>query len=127
MSVTRDGLPVAVVPVTGDDFTHTFTADRSVLSGPLGSFWRVDTFDLSSLTTIGNPVFLQDPARRPVAVAAPCATAPNGGRGRLPATGGDRSPLTGVLAAWVGAAGLVLARRRPGGGTRHANSVRVHG
>lgn len=65
LRITRDGLLVGVVPVVGDDLTHSFPADRSPTGGPLGSFWRVDTADLRSLTTIGNPIFLDDPAERP--------------------------------------------------------------
>ena len=62
LRVSRNGEDVEVVPVEGDDFTHSFTADRAAASeeGPLGTFWRVDTFDERSTTTVGNPVFLAD-------------------------------------------------------------------
>jgi len=62
--ITRDGVPAGVVPITSDDFTHVFAADRVATSGPLGTFWRVDTLAPSSgssgpyLSTIGNPIFL---------------------------------------------------------------------
>lgn len=62
--ITRDGGPAGVVPITSNDFTHAFTALRSPTSGPLGTFWRVDTLappTASSgpyLSTIGNPIFL---------------------------------------------------------------------
>lgn len=62
--ISRDGLPAGVVPITSDDFSHVFTAVRTPTSGPLGTFWRVDTLAPSNgssgpyLTTIGNPVFL---------------------------------------------------------------------
>jgi hypothetical protein len=60
LTVVRDGLPVSLVPITSNDFTHRFTARRSVLgSGPLGTAWRVQTSDLQSLTTVGNPIFLR--------------------------------------------------------------------
>ena len=59
-------------------------------SGPLGTFWRVDTADLQSLTTIGNPVFL---ARRGAAPPRRPATAP-----RSPASRGRRIPVTGAPA-----------------------------
>lgn len=62
--VTCDGQPAGTVPITSDDFTHTFTALRSPTSGPLGTFWRADTLAPPSaangpyLSTIGNPIFL---------------------------------------------------------------------
>jgi hypothetical protein len=125
LAITRDGLPAGLVPITGDDETHTFSTDRVPTSGPLGTFWRVDTLDLQSLTTIGNPVFLRDPAARP-APAGPNTVAPADptntagvtvqavSTGRLPATGG-RVPL-GLGAALLLAAGLgrsALRRHRP--------------
>jgi hypothetical protein len=59
IQITRDGDPYGLpVLVRGDDFTYRFTARRDAGSGPLGTFWRVDTADLRSLTTIGNPIFL---------------------------------------------------------------------
>ena len=58
LRISRDGDVVALVPIAGADATHTFEANRASSSGPLGTFWRVDTLDLRSLTTIGNPVFL---------------------------------------------------------------------
>lgn len=61
LRISRDGDVVGLVPVAGDDFVHTFVASRSRSSGPLGTFWRVDTLDLRSLTTIGNPIFLAPP------------------------------------------------------------------
>ena len=73
--VSKDGLPAGIVPILGDDFTHTFAATRDPVSGPLGTFWRVDTFDLQSLTTIGNPVFLQGAAAASRPAAAPRSTA----------------------------------------------------
>ncbi|MGH8530820.1 MAG: CehA/McbA family metallohydrolase [Nevskiales bacterium] len=58
---TQNGQLAGIAPITSDPFTHTMTAGRASEAGPLGTFWRVDTFDLQSLTTIGNPVFLQAP------------------------------------------------------------------
>ncbi|MGH9185421.1 MAG: hypothetical protein ACRD0U_06365, partial [Acidimicrobiales bacterium] len=49
------------VLITSDPFTYTFAARRHRSSGPLGTFFRVDTLDLQSLTTIGNPIFLTGP------------------------------------------------------------------
>jgi hypothetical protein len=113
LAVTRDGLPSAVVPITSDDFTHTFVATRSDASGPLGTFWRVDTLALTSgssspyLTTIGNPVFLAPPGPPPAGEPPPdtTVTQPSAGpatAGRLPATG------AGGPAAVAGAALLVV-------------------
>ena len=65
--VSADGERVAAVPILTDDFTFPFVAARSQLSGPLGTFWRVDTQAPASsttgphLTTIGNPIFLTAP------------------------------------------------------------------
>jgi hypothetical protein len=103
------------VPVTSDDFTHSFTATRSGTSGPLGTFWRVDTFDLASVSTIGNPIFLADPATRPDAAPAPPSTTSTivpAGR-RLPATGGGGlAPLTAPLVLAAGVALAVVRRSR---------------
>jgi len=59
LRIIRNGQPVATVPVTSNAFSFTFPAAFSPDSGPLGTFWRVETFDATSLTTIGNPVFLK--------------------------------------------------------------------
>lgn len=62
--ITRDGKPAGVVSITSDDVTHTFRAVRTPTSGPLGTFWRVDTLAPATassgpyLSTIGNPIFL---------------------------------------------------------------------
>lgn len=61
LTIIADGRPVEVVPITDDEWSHTFTATRSEDSGPLGTFWRVETLDDTSLTTIGNPIFLSGP------------------------------------------------------------------
>ncbi len=111
LHVSKDGLPAAIVPIPSDDFTHTFLATRDAGSGPLGTFWRVDTFDLESVTTIGNPVFLVpgEPAPAATALSPP----PTVGGGRLPATGGVPAwPIAAALLAGAAATGL-LARRRP--------------
>jgi hypothetical protein len=57
-----NGLPISLVPITSDPFTTTLPISRVPLGeGSLGTFWRVQTFDLASqsFTTIGNPVFLK--------------------------------------------------------------------
>jgi hypothetical protein len=119
LSITKDGLPAGVVPITSDDFTHTFAATRSTSSGPLGTFWRVDTLALTDgssspyLTTIGNPVFLaDDESGAPVTEPAPPPAAPDDGsspseNGRLPSTGTE-APL---LAAGALAVGALMSRR----------------
>ena len=118
IAITEDGRPAGIVPVPSDDFTDTFTATRSASSGPLGTFWRVDTFDLHSLTTIGNPIFLAGPraASPTTTVASPPSSpspAPAGGGRTLPKTGGgQRGPA--ALAVLLGGLALIpLVRRRP--------------
>lgn len=65
LRVIRNGDEVDVVRIPRDQFTHEFPARRaSAGEGPLGTWWRVETFDDRSRTTIGNPVFLVDPLRR---------------------------------------------------------------
>jgi hypothetical protein len=58
----QNGLPLLVVPILTDPFVHEFPlAIRNPLTeGPLGTYWRVETRDLKSRTTIGNPIFLKD-------------------------------------------------------------------
>jgi hypothetical protein len=62
--VSRDGEPALALPIQGDDATLTFPASSAPGSGPLGTFWRVDTQAVGDgttgphLTTIGNPIFL---------------------------------------------------------------------
>ena len=114
LHVSRDGLPTEVVPLASDDVTHTFLATRDPGSGPLGTFWRVDTFDLRSVTTIGNPIFLQ-PAGGPTPPttapgAPPPAAAPPAG-GRLPATGAAVPLALGLVLLAAAVAGLRLAVR----------------
>ncbi|MDP8937820.1 MAG: CehA/McbA family metallohydrolase [Actinomycetota bacterium] len=60
LRVVRNGDDLATVPVMADPFTHTFTAERVAGEGPLGTWYRVETFDARSRTTIGNPIFLGD-------------------------------------------------------------------
>lgn len=58
LRIIRNGDDLATVPVGTDPFTHTFAAERVAGEGPLGTWYRVETFDARSRTTIGNPVFL---------------------------------------------------------------------
>lgn len=58
----RDGRVVAIVPITSDDFEdHREVLREPSSEGPLGTIWRIETRDLASRTTLGNPVFLQAP------------------------------------------------------------------
>ncbi|MEA2844005.1 MAG: hypothetical protein QOJ69_1676 [Actinomycetota bacterium] len=62
LRVIRDRREVDVVAIVDDPFEHRFEAGRTVgAEGPLGTRWRVETFDGASRTTIGNPVFLGGP------------------------------------------------------------------
>jgi hypothetical protein len=112
--ITKDGVPVDVVPVASDDATHTFTATRDPGSGPLGTFWRVDTLapgdedNAAYYTTIANPIFLAPPA--PTDGTTDGDTSSDGGTagsGSLPATG---APVPAVLAALAVCVGLGLRR-----------------
>jgi len=91
---------IAALPVLIDsnDFTYSFAAARSSDEGPLGTFYRVQTADLQSITTIGNPIFLT--SVRVVTPTTQCAVAAadalregaSSTTGTLPATGHD-TPL----------------------------------
>jgi hypothetical protein len=53
-------LPVRVVPITSDPFVDEYAVTRNTLDeGPLGTFWRVETRDQQTRTTLGNPIFLK--------------------------------------------------------------------
>ncbi|TXI09439.1 MAG: hypothetical protein E6Q76_05655 [Rhizobium sp.] len=59
-----NGVPVAVrtVPITSDPFVDEYVVSRNLLNeGPLGTYWRVETRDLQTRTTLGNPIFLKAP------------------------------------------------------------------
>ena len=43
--IYRDGALSGTVPIVGNDFSHAFTATRDESSGPLGTFYRVETFN----------------------------------------------------------------------------------
>lgn len=105
--VTKDGLPAGLVPVVGDDFRTTIPATRDPGSGPLGTFWRVDTTDLQGYTTIGNPVFLSGAAAPATTVAPPTTVDP---RRPLPVTGGGGLGSAAALALALGLSALALTR-----------------
>ncbi len=54
-----DGRLSSTVPITNDDFSHELDVSQALPQGPLGTFWRVETRDFQSLTTIGSPIFLK--------------------------------------------------------------------
>lgn len=56
-----NGRRIQAVTVTSDPFVHEIEIDQRFGAGPLGTFWRVETRDARSRTTIGNPVFLAGP------------------------------------------------------------------
>lgn len=121
LRITRDGDVVGVVPITADPFTHVIEATTAPGSGPLGTFWRVDTADTQSLTTIANPVFLaprtvgpapsgpQDPAA-PDRAGGP--RRPPGAGGVIAATGGGGLGAAPVVLGALGIGLLVLLRSR---------------
>lgn len=114
---SRDGstLGFLPVPITSDPFTYSFPVARQAGSGPLGTFYRVDTADLQSLTTIGAPIFLAG-ARAPglpgtAATGGPVAAA-SGEADVLPRTGATDALLPVALALTATALVLSTARRR---------------
>lgn len=132
LQITRDGDVVDLVPITGDSFTHTFEAERVSGSGPLGTFYRVDTLQVVGLdqgvdgpvlTAISNPIFIrptpaeddpapddQDPGdSSPEDGDPPVAPAEATSDAELPRTGRSASLML-ALAAVVAA--LALRRRR---------------
>ncbi|MGH2731444.1 MAG: CehA/McbA family metallohydrolase [Actinomycetota bacterium] len=57
LRVIRNASDLQTVPISSDPFSFTFPASRDEKEGPLGTWYRVETFDARSRTTIGNPVF----------------------------------------------------------------------
>ncbi|MBW3663820.1 MAG: CehA/McbA family metallohydrolase [Actinobacteria bacterium] len=112
LRVIRNGDVVETVPVSGDVFTHTWRADRTDDEGPLGTWWRVETLDHESRSTIANPVFLVGASASDPRDGAPGGSQPPGGPGN---TGGATTPTTGATGALALApilAALVAWRRR---------------
>jgi predicted metal-dependent phosphoesterase TrpH len=58
LGLVRNGRDVVVVPIDADPFRHTVSIGRVAGEGPLGTWYRVETFDARGRTAIGNPVFL---------------------------------------------------------------------
>lgn len=121
LRISRDGDVVDLVPVDGDVFRHRIDATSTDGSGPLGTFWRVDTLDQQSLTTISNPIFLRpspdDGVPAPNSPDSPTTgadVAPESDQpSRLPATGDrQRMPWSVVLAGAALAIVTVVRRTR---------------
>ena len=72
LRIIRNGAGTLVVKIPYDDFRHTFAASRASDEGPFGTWYRVETFDDRSRTTVGNPIFLTDET-----VPSPAATPPS--------------------------------------------------
>jgi hypothetical protein len=117
------GLPVLI---TSADFTYTFAASRGDQEGPLGTFYRVETGDLQSLTTIGNPIYLSGPASvvagtagseaPPPAPAAAATVAGAAGTAVVPATVLPRTggSLPVIMPLGLGLVAVALRTRRTG-------------
>ncbi|MFN2556136.1 MAG: hypothetical protein ABR592_04575 [Nitriliruptorales bacterium] len=71
LRVIRNGHELHTVRVASDEFEHLFAAYRVREEGPLGTWYRVETCDERSRTTIGNPIFLGagHPPERPSVIA----------------------------------------------------------
>ncbi|MCA1691853.1 MAG: CehA/McbA family metallohydrolase, partial [Actinobacteria bacterium] len=61
LRIVRNGDDLFSVPVTSDPFEYRFPAERVPEEGPLGTWYRVETFDARGRTAVGNPVFLKGP------------------------------------------------------------------
>ena len=59
LRVTRNGTELTTVPVASDDFSLDQPAVRTTDEGPLGTYYRIETQDSMTRTTIGNPIFLK--------------------------------------------------------------------
>ena len=59
LNYVRNGHTVETVTIDTDPFVHEKTIERGPdEQSPLGTFWRIETADDKTLTTIGNPIFL---------------------------------------------------------------------
>ena len=63
LTYIQNGVPVLQVPVLTDPFVFEFPAAmrNPLTEGSLGTYWRVETRDAQSRTTLGNPIFLKGP------------------------------------------------------------------
>jgi hypothetical protein len=71
LRIIRNGTETQVVKIPDDDSRHTFAAVRGSDEGRFGTWYRVETFDDRSRTTIGNPIFLTDETPPPPAATPP--------------------------------------------------------
>ena len=124
LRIIRNGAETAVVPIEGDEFEHEFDATRTASEGPLGTWWRLETFDAHSRTTIGNPLFLggsarPNPASRPT--AQPRLPSPSQLEGRaVPPSPVPPSPRTRPVSAQQSAPSALADSER-------AVEIRIHG
>jgi hypothetical protein len=118
LRVYRDGNLMDVRPILADEFSYTFAAPRLDDSpSPLGTWYRIETFDEQGRTTIVNPFFLTDGkgsgtgtngnGRRGGANGEDGGVGAGGGGPTLPSTGGGAAAVA-VLAMLGGG----LLRRR---------------
>jgi hypothetical protein len=62
LTYVRNGSVVLEVPITSDSFTHDLPVTRDLAGeGPLGTYYRIETRNSQTRTTIGNPIFLKGP------------------------------------------------------------------
>lgn len=108
LRVFRDGDLVDIRPIVDDEFIYSFTVTRDDGSpSPLGTWYRMETFDEQGRTTIVNPFFLTE-AQSSAPQPDPAGQAGGDGAGgaesapgALPATGGGAA-LVGLVAMMVG-------------------------
>lgn len=102
LSVTRNGLAVLTVPIPSDDFTIEVPAVRGPDEGPLGTFYRVDTWDPEGIRSlVSNPIWLSSRAPEPNAPApAPSPSASPGGPGAGTSSGNELPATGGGLPGW---------------------------
>jgi hypothetical protein len=113
LRIFRDGDLIDVRPILTDEFSYTFAAPRLDDSpSPLGTWYRIETFDEQGRTTIVNPFFLTG------AKGSGQGGNGDGGRGNndgedggVGAAGGDGPtlPATGGGAAAIAALALLGA------------------
>ncbi len=59
LRLIQNGQEVLVLPIAEAEQSWTVPILRNpATEGPLGTFWRVETYDAETITTIGNPVYL---------------------------------------------------------------------
>ena len=59
LRIISNGYPIDIRPLDVERFEYSFPASRREDEGPLGTWYRAETLDARSRTTIGNPIFLR--------------------------------------------------------------------